>query len=282
MVHDDIERDAAPKVIAVLSDIHGNARALEAVVEDLMGEGIEDVINLGDSLYGPFDPRPVADLLLATGWPTVSGNEDRCLIEPRGLAVSATARFTRERLASEHVAWLERLPATFRHGGVLAFHGSPPDDTAYLLSRPDGMGKIRAATANEIDASLEGASERVILCGHDHLPRTVRLKRGPTIVNPGSVGCPAYTDDHPVSHAVENGSPHARYAIVRIRSGPTGEVRIDVEQRSVGYDWDAAAREAESNGFSDWASWIATGRAKADLDVAVQSPDEVVHPGEGE
>jgi len=248
------DQDVAPRVIAVLSDVHGNARALEAVVEDLRGEGIEDVINLGDSLYGPFDPRPVADLLLAAGWPTVSGNEDRCLIESEGLAASATARFTRARLASEHVAWLERLPSILRQEDVLAFHGSPSEDTAYLLSRPDGRGGIRAATADEISRALPGASERLVLCGHDHLPRTVRLELGRTIINPGSVGCPAYTDAHPVPHAVENGSPHAHYAIVRIE-----QERIEVARRSVDYDWDAAAREAEANGFSDWAYWIATG-----------------------
>lgn len=54
----------------------------------------------------------------------------------------------------------------------------------------------------------------VILCGHTHLPGTMRLDDGRLIVNPGSVGLPAYKDDHPWLHVVETGMLHARYAIV--------------------------------------------------------------------
>jgi len=249
-------------IIAVLSDIHGNVRALRAILTDIESQGVDRVINLGDCLYGPFDPRPVADLLLETGWTTVSGNEDRCLIEPEGLAASATARFTRERLTSKHVVWLEGLPGILHLDGTLACHGTPEVDTAYLLSRPDGEGGMRAATLGEIMPAVEGSLDGLLLCGHDHLPRTVRLHDGRMIVNPGSIGCPAYTDDHPIPHAVENGSPRARYAILQIEDEGTGAGRIDVEHRSVDYDWAAAAREAEANGFSDWAEWISTGRAR--------------------
>jgi predicted phosphodiesterase len=242
-------------VVAVLADIHGNARALEAVLADIGGRGVETIVNLGDCLYGPFDPRRVAARLIGTGWPTVSGNEDRCLLDQKALAASATARFTRKRLAPRHLAWIEALPKTRRVGPALAFHGAPSDDATYLLSRSDGSGGLRPAVEDEIAPLLSGLFERLILCGHDHTPRTVRLSDGRTIANPGSVGCPAYTDDHPVSHAVETGTPHARYAIVRV--GPDG---IDVEHVAVLYDWAEAAREAEANGFPDWARWIATGR----------------------
>jgi len=242
--------------LAVLSDIHGNARALEAVLADIARRKIERIVNLGDCLYGPFDPRPAADRLLGTDWPTVSGNEDRCLVEQTALAASATARFTRRWLHVEHVTWLEALPRTRRIGDGLAFHGQPDDDTAYLLTRPDGTGRVRRATDAEIERGLDGISERLILCGHDHIPRTVRLADGRTIVDPGSVGCPAYTEDHPVPHAVESVAPHARYAIVRV--GPVG---IDVEHVAVPYDWNEAAQEAAANGFPDWARWIATGRS---------------------
>lgn len=241
---------------AFVSDIHGNARALGAVLEDLEARRVDTIVNLGDSLYGPFDPRSVADCLLAAGWPTVAGNEDRCLVDPDGPDELAAARFTRERLAPEHLAWIESLPGTLRIGPAILFHGTPSDDTAYLLSRPDGAGGIRAATAWELRESLAGIAERVLLCAHDHIPRTARLEDGRTIVNPGSVGCPAYTDDRPVPHTIENGTPHARYAVVRIHGD-----WIDVDLREVVYDWDAAAEEAARNGFREWACWIATGRA---------------------
>ena len=49
--------------LAVLSDIHGNVRALDAVLADIAGRGITDIVNLGDCAYGPFDPRPVMNRL---------------------------------------------------------------------------------------------------------------------------------------------------------------------------------------------------------------------------
>ena len=78
-----------------------------------------------------------------------------------------------------------------------------------------------------------------------------------TIVNPGSVGLPAYTDDDPWPHAMEAGSPHARYAVLEhTRTG------WRVDPVAVEYDWEAAARAAERNGRPDWAAWIRTGRAR--------------------
>ena len=65
--------------LAVLSDIHGNIRALNSVIRDLERREIDQVVNLGDCLYGPFDPRLVAECLMARQWPTVAGNEDRIL-----------------------------------------------------------------------------------------------------------------------------------------------------------------------------------------------------------
>jgi len=58
--------------IAVLSDIHGNVRALDAVLAEIARRGIRRVVNLGDCLYGPFDPRPAAERLMAFAAPTVS------------------------------------------------------------------------------------------------------------------------------------------------------------------------------------------------------------------
>jgi len=242
--------------LAVVSDIHGNVRALDAVVVEIERRRIETIVNLGDCFYGPFDPRPVADRLLSEGWATVAGNEDRCLTLPLGPATSRTARFTRERLTLAHLDWLSKLPDVRRIGErIVAFHGRPDDNAAYLLSRSDGRGGVRRATNEEVRAALRGIRSPLILCGHDHLPRVVRLEDDRTIVNPGSVGCPAYTEDHPVPHAVENRTPHARFAIVTI----DGE-SVRAESIRVDYDWNRAATEAKANGFPDWATWIATGR----------------------
>jgi len=241
--------------IAVLSDIHGNRRALDAVLADIRRRGVKRVVNLGDCLYGPFDPLPAAEKLLELGMPTVSGNEDRVLLEgAAGSAVSRTARFTIDRLKRRHLDWIAGLPKVARIDDLVLFHGTTGDDTVYLLTRPHG-GRLVPRPADAISCLLGDASERTILCGHDHTPAVVRLADGRTIVNPGSVGCPAYSDDGPDPHVVETGSPDARYAIVaRTAEG------VRAELVSVPYDAGAAAREAAANGFSDWAHWLRTGR----------------------
>lgn len=96
----------------------------------------------------------------------------------------------------------------------------------------------------------------LVLCGHTHAPRAVQFGRV-LVVNPGSIGMPAYTDDNPVPHAIETGAPHARYAVVT--RGPDG--RWSAELRAVAYDWDQAARQAQANGKPGVARWTATGRA---------------------
>lgn len=244
--------------IAVLSDIHGNVRALDAVLADIARRGIEQIVHLGDCLYGPFDPGPVAERLLRSNWPAVSGNEDRALLEAaRGGPASRTARFIVERVRHEHIDWLARLPRTLTFDGLaFACHGTPTNDTRYLLNRPTEDGTMRPATDAEIVDRLGTIDAPLTLCGHDHLPRVVRLDDGRTIVNPGSVGCPAYTGDRPVPHRAENGSPRARYATVGFVND-----RPVVNLIAIPYDWSAAAAEAVANGVPVWARWLRTGRA---------------------
>jgi len=249
-----------PGRFAVVSDIHGNWRALDAVLLDLERREITEVVNLGDCLYGPFDPRCVADALMELDWPTVSGNEDQALVnvvsEP---TASRVARFTAGQLGPEHIAWLGKLPLRLDILGSTAFHARPDGLVAYLLTWVRDDGDVRPATAPEIARRLEtsdGLSAR-ILCGHDHLARILTLPDGRVLVNPGSVGCPAFRHDDPLDHVVENGSPHARYAIVEDRAEGTA-----VELVAVSYDWDNAAAEATRNGFPDWGQWLATGRVR--------------------
>ncbi len=103
----------------------------------------------------------------------------------------------------------------------------------------------------------------VIVCGHSHVARTVWLPNGQLVVNPGSVGIPAYDHDQPFLHVMESGSPHARYAILS-----KNEYGWQVEQIAVPYDWHAAAAVARQNGRPDRASWIETGRAQLHINSA--------------
>ena len=83
----------------------------------------------------------------------------------------------------------------------------------------------------------------------------MRLPTGATVVNPGSVGWPAYADDQPHPHMMEAGTPHARYVV----DDDAGQWNLVF--REFTYDWGHAAGLAESNGRSDIAGALGTGRS---------------------
>lgn len=238
--------------IAVIADIHGNRWALEAVLADIDRRNITRIVNLGDSLLGPLDPVGTADLLIARNIPSIRGNDDRVLFAPPKQP-SASQIFTRERLTEQHLVWLRSLPTT----AVLAeeiflCHGTSTSDETYLLEEVSGYETTLRSSAY-IRLLIADVTQPVVLCGHSHLARTVYLPDGTLIVNPGSVGLPAYTDE---GYAIAAGSPHARYVLL----SKTWRGWL-VEHVVLPYDWEQAASSARSNHRSDWADWIATGRA---------------------
>jgi predicted phosphodiesterase len=253
-----------PDRFAVLSDIHGNLFALEAVLADIASRSIAQVVNLGDHLQGPLDPVGTAERLMPLALPSVRGNCDRHLFEEGTIATAgSTLAANRHALRAEHKHWLASMPQTLTLGHVLGdlllCHGTPWADDVYLLEEvtPEG---VRLKRTKEIAPMLDSIGARLVLCGHSHQSRTIqifgRMPDSMLVVNPGSVGLPAYTEESPHPHAMEAGSPHARYAIVT-RSGDSWQV----EHHAVVYDWEAAAQLAERNGRPDWAAWLRTGRA---------------------
>ena len=110
------------------------------------------------------------------------------------------------------------------------------------------------SSQDRIEKAAKGITQRLILCGHTHIARAVRLGDGRLIVNPGSVGSPGYRDTHPFPHVIEAGTPDARYAILEL---------VDdgwrVTFRHVPYDHDAMAALARCNGQPELASALATG-----------------------
>src|SRR5215472_7062147 len=112
--------------IAIMSDVHGNLPALEAVVDDLRRRDIDQVVNLGDCVSGPLWPRETAELLIRLGWPTVYGNHD-CWVTD----CPPERHYRSDAFAySSQLAWLRALPATLELGdGVFACHGRPDDTT---------------------------------------------------------------------------------------------------------------------------------------------------------
>lgn len=205
--------------VAVLSDIHGNRRALETVLEDIERKGIRNIINLGDCLYGPLDPGGTASLLIELDIPTVRGNEDRILLEaPDGSGDSRILDYVLSRLTSEHERWLASLNQTdVAFDFLFMVHGTPERDDEYLLVEVTDRG-VFPRKKEELVSMLASIEQPVILCGHDHVPRTVQLPDGKLVVDPGSVGVASFTDDQPFPHVMDAGSPHARYAVV----GKTG------------------------------------------------------------
>ena len=237
---------------AVIADVHGNAWALEAVLSDISRRELKSIVNLGDNANGPLDPARSVELLRGCGARHVRGNGDRMTGEG-GATARRSALFARERLDEDALRWLRELPFQLRGEGWLAFHATLRSDEEYLLENV-AAGRTVLASSLEIAARLGGADASLVLSGHTHIPRLVRLEDGRVVVNPGSVGLPAYEDTEPSPHAVENGSPDARYAIVR-----RDEAGWRVEFVSVPYDWRTAASAARAAGWAPWARYLETG-----------------------
>lgn len=238
--------------LAVLSDIHGNLAALEAVERDFQRRGVDRVINLGDHLSGPLLPRETADFLMARDWIHIAGNHERQLLEGGGGPSDAHARTV---LGPEHRAWMAGLPTVQRlDGDVLLCHGTPRSDREHLLATVMAGGIVEAGEG-AVCKRLQGWPCRLLLCGHTHLPRTLRLPEGTLVVNPGSVGLQAYVDDDPYPYRVESGSPHARYAILEEDRGTWS-----MEGIQVAYDVEPMAGLAGERGFTRWEHALRTGR----------------------
>jgi hypothetical protein len=133
-------------------------------------------------------------------------------------------------------------------------HGSPLSDEAYWLDRVTGDGLVAPAPIEAVEKEAAGIGASLILCGHTHIPRVVRLRDGRLAVNAGSVGLPGYRGSDPEDHRVEAGTPHACYAILeRVQNAWLATIRY------VPYDDAGMARLAARNGNPLWASALATG-----------------------
>lgn len=241
--------------IAVISDIHGNLMALEAVLSDLASRGVDATINLGDCVAGPLWPRETFELLADLNIPTVRGNHDRWIMDRPEAQMPPAGLFAREALTEAQRAALHALPATLQFTPeILAVHGTPADDSAYLLEEVTEDGRLAPARRSLLAERLgDAAASPVVLCGHSHRQAVVAGPRGGLILNPGSVGCPAFADSASAG-GLEHRSPHARYAVLTRRNGRWGAELLALE-----YDWDAAAARAMELGWPRWARALATG-----------------------
>lgn len=114
---------------------------------------------------------------------------------------------------------------------------------------------MRPAAPETVAERLGGTRAALVLCGHSHQPGLRRLPDGRIVLNPGSVGCPAYADPDPPAHVSETGAPFARYAVAEVAGGGL----VAAEFIALPYDHGAAAARAAANGRPDWAHALAAG-----------------------
>ncbi|PNY80490.1 metallophosphoesterase family protein [Deinococcus koreensis] len=221
--------------LAVISDVHGNAFALEAVLADVQTCAPDALLNLGDQIEGSADPARAAALQAELGAVEVRGNNEEKLW-PGG---------RRGALALEVGAWLETqvsaparerlaaLPLGARIGGVYACHGTPESAWDSLLwvwqDSPDGPGFYRSRDPLELGQLVAPLAAEVVVCGHTHRPGATRVN-DTLVVNAGAV-----------SDQVD-GDPRARWTLLEWRAG-----RWTVDFRAVAYDVGGAVAWARAN-----------------------------------
>ena len=160
---------------AAIADVHGNCLALEAVLADIFALGVTEVVNLGDHVSGPLEPRRTADLLMRRG--CIHSRRSGSAAGQLG-PTGASSHFDHKQLDRKHLDWLASLPPTLLYrDDVLLCHGSPQSDAAWWLDRVAEDGTIEPAPIYDIEAEASGVKASLILCGHTHLPRVARPGR---------------------------------------------------------------------------------------------------------
>ena len=216
--------------VAVLSDVHGNVSALEAVLADV--PAVDLIVANGDMLaYGP---RPAETLAALRALPNVvftSGNNDRNLVERRwesrpsdGWEAEAFAnlRWTAEEIGAEGIDYLASWP--FRQHldfgpGALLIHASP---------LADNIGMFPWTHDTELSHMVREVAEPLVICGHTHLVMDRKLERH-RVISAGSAGFPFDRDLRPSYILLDDTG---------------GSVRLEMHR--VAYDIDVAVHDLES------------------------------------
>ena len=241
--------------IAVISDIHGNLDALNAVLADIETRNVNQIVNLGDCLSGPLDGLGTADRLMALELPTVRGNHDRLLYDRPISDMDRWETWVIHSLSDEHITWLRSFRQTIKIGDVLFCHGTPDSDETMWLHKPGPEDRMVSRDLIDIAVHVAEIDAQIVCCGHTHTQTMHRIPEGPMIVNAGSVGCPGFSDTRktpPFIH--QTGSPDARYVII---DNSTGGWRV--EFHAVPYDPSRMAAMAREQGNESWALALETG-----------------------
>jgi len=210
---------------AIISDLHANLEALQAVLKTIDGLGVDQIVCLGDVVGYNASPNECVDIVRERNIPTICGNHDAVacgLEEPWGfnpVALSA-ALWTREHLSPENQQWLRELPVNKSFEDFLAAHGTPMDRDLYLFAWEDALPYF------DYVAQLE---HHLCFFGHTHCPAIFSLDGSYALdeastfdvsedkiffINPGSVGQPRDGDPRAAFGLYDSES--SRYELVRV------------------------------------------------------------------
>jgi putative phosphoesterase len=213
--------------VAVVSDIHANLTALEAVVADLRTTGADLVVHGGDLMSGGPRPADVIDRIRELNWPGVYGNTDEMLWMPhrvsetlraphlhriRDVVLAHTIPATLSAIGDERLAWLRALPRRWSEGDLTVVHAGPDD-----------VWQITPANApdEELERVYGVLQSTHVVYGHIHEPFVRRLSTF-TVVNAGAVSL-SYDGDRRASYALIDG---AQVEIRRVEYDVEEEIRL--------------------------------------------------------
>lgn len=178
--------------IAIVSDIHGNLTAFEAVLDDLRLTAPDLVLHGGDLAEGGSSPAEIVDRIRELGWQGVAGNTDEMLWRPEALtefasqtpklkplfaAIEEMGAAAAEALGDDRLAWLRALPRVQVHAPLALVHASP--ESLWRAPGPE-------ASDDELKSVYEALGQPIAVYGHIH-KSFIRRVSEMTVINTGSV-----------------------------------------------------------------------------------------------
>ena len=228
--------------IAVISDIHGNMEAINAVMEDIKNNECEKVFVLGDyAMAGP-EPSQAVGFFMSKqfdlNYTMIQGNTDLMiadytkdmydLLKAKAPVMAEALKSDAALLSYNEKMFLKCLPIQqeVELGGVkfLLVHGSPRKNNEDILPQ---------TPLSEVEAMLQNVDADVVLCGHTHMPCGFQTQTKKTVVNAGSIGRP-FTEE-----------PKSCYLVITVDNG-----KCIFEHKFVEYDKERASGKLKKRKFS--------------------------------
>lgn len=233
------------ETFAVISDVHANRQALDAVLETMDKLAIKQLVCLGDSVGYGGEPAQCLERLREISSVMIQGNHDLAAAMPAASAnfnsyAKSSAEITASLLSGQDKEYLLSLESIEKHDEICLVHGAISEPEKYIKDAYSADAELRL---------LPSKGARLLLCGHTHVPAaaelggfnevkcrgsrlSIRIPNEPFVINPGSVGQP------------RDGDRRASFCIVYPENG-------EIEFRRVEYDIDSAAKTILERGLPE-------------------------------